>query len=45
MHTVDAVNVAPEPPRLTNKAIGASLAIIESPVTEWPVLEWFGFKV
>lgn len=29
--TVDAVNVAPEPPRLNNTTVGASPAIIESP--------------
>ena len=33
MLTVDAVNVAPEPPRLINKTVGGSPAIPESPTT------------
>jgi hypothetical protein len=33
--TVDAVNVTPEPPRLTNKAVGASPTIIKRPTTAW----------
>jgi len=39
MLTVDAVNVAPEPPRLTTKAVGASPAIIERPTAVWLFVE------